>query len=819
MTSSLHWLGSCCNERSNSPRVSALTPTKTLGSKIIDVVNENGLVFDPKESEDLFFYHGSSQRVRDMTKRENKNSEFVFDRVFGETATNHQVYEYSTREILKALFDGYNCSVFAYGATGSGKTFTMLGDKENPGIAYLTMVELYNRVHLLSEEYEFDIRVSYLEVYNENVRDLLQPDSKHLHLREDSTSGITIANLTICKITSADELFARLTEGNMNRSQHPTDANAESSRSHAVFQTYIHSRLKKTKQQKLVKLSMIDLAGSEKASATGGRGARFAEGQNINRSLLALGNCINCLAAGTKHVPYRDSKLTRLLKDSLGGNCRTVMIANISPCSNTYEDTHRTLKYAERAKMIKLKIVKNVLASGFSRMQYDKLVETLQSENMALKAEVSQLKDQLKMFEAGPSSAVDSTGDVKVAETGSVKKEETQDMQAAESIADLQAAESQIHVCNVVCTLPPTSHLGMDCLPLESVSVSKCDVEVQVSFPAREERGENKLVSNITAVFAANKEMNKKMSCEERSLKRLQWKCYRRMLTTRRLNSLGSDHKELERKEVRMRSIVRAALCQAQEHHNSIRRIWQQLEAHRDKEVAVLAEAQASENPVLDTLMAKCRLEVTVQNLGVQAEHMKELFKVMYTQSEKDDAIIRTLCGCLKSHHTLLKAYGKVTDTISQEYKDCLKALEADKMVKFVGVKQECEEDGDSMAAVSALLWDKERLWSCCDGALPSPHFDVWITQMTTLLEEVESNSVRRESIAYGCTPAKLNATFCKESHDNMDSTFVLDTATSDSAQKTMLPPEPRPVQQQLPTRPTTFGFAPAVSIKIEPGG
>ena len=144
--------------------------------------------------------------------------------------------------------------------------------------------------------------------------------------------------------------------GNSNRTQHPTDHNAESSRSHAVFQVWIKQSDRVaglSSNVKMAKMSLIDLAGSERGCATGHSGERFREGNNINRSLLALGNCINALAEGRRHVPYRDSKLTRLLQDSLGGNCKTVMIAAVSPSASSFEDTYNTLKYADRAKNIK----------------------------------------------------------------------------------------------------------------------------------------------------------------------------------------------------------------------------------------------------------------------------------------------------------------------------------------------------------------------------------------------------------------------------------------------------------------------------------
>lgn len=186
------------------------------------------------------------------------------------------------------------------------------------------MRELFVQMDHLTDERKFDIGISYLEVYNEQVMNLLTK-SRPLKLQED-TNGVVVGGLVLKQIHNADELFALLMLGNKNRTQHPTDANEESSRSHAIFQVHIRMTDKKSSVRRTVKLSMIDLAGSERAQSTKCKGLRFKEGANINKSLLALGNCINKLADGCKHIPYRDSNLTRILKDSLGGNCTTLMI-------------------------------------------------------------------------------------------------------------------------------------------------------------------------------------------------------------------------------------------------------------------------------------------------------------------------------------------------------------------------------------------------------------------------------------------------------------------------------------------------------------
>ncbi|CAH1979946.1 unnamed protein product [Acanthoscelides obtectus] len=360
---------------------------------VVEAVDHQMLVFDQEEKVEEFFFRGVQQKGRDFLKKSHKNMHFMFDKVFPPQATTAEVFQETTLSLIDSLMDGRNCSVFAYGATGAGKTYTMTGTQETPGITFLTMKELFKRCEELKTTRDFKLNITYLEVYNELVKDLLKPGAP-LNLREDSRFGVMVAGIEVCKIECADDLFRLLEEGNKNRTQHPTDANAESSRSHAVFQVYIQMTIKTSQEIRTAKLSMIDLAGSERGSATNYVGARFTEGANINKSLLALGNCINSLADGLRHVPYRDSKLTRLLKDSLGGNCQTVMIANVSPSSLSYEDTYNTLKYASRAKKIKTTVKRNVVNVELHVSQYVKIVEQLKQENEQLKKQRQEDNEQ-----------------------------------------------------------------------------------------------------------------------------------------------------------------------------------------------------------------------------------------------------------------------------------------------------------------------------------------------------------------------------------------------------------------------------------------
>ncbi|XP_076199981.1 kinesin-like protein KIF18A isoform X1 [Aptenodytes patagonicus] len=379
-------------------------------SKVVHVVDQHILVFDPKE-EEVSFFHGKRLTHRDINKRKKKDLKFVFDAVFAESSSQLEVFEHTTKSVIDGFLNGYNCTVLAYGATGAGKTHTMLGSPEDPGVMYLTMMALYNCMDQIKEDKICNVAVSYLEVYNEQIRDLLV-NSGPLAVREDTQKGVVVQGLTLHQPKSAEEILQMLDYGNKNRTQHPTDVNASSSRSHAVFQIYLRQQDKTAsinQNVRIAKMSLIDLAGSERASATNAKGARFREGTNINRSLLALGNVINALAnpkSKKQHIPYRNSKLTRLLKDSLGGNCRTIMIAAVSPSSMFYDDTYNTLKYANRAKDIKSSLKTNVVSLDSHISQYVKICNEQKEEILMLKEKLREYEEKQASIPENRSAAV-----------------------------------------------------------------------------------------------------------------------------------------------------------------------------------------------------------------------------------------------------------------------------------------------------------------------------------------------------------------------------------------------------------------------------
>lgn len=363
--------------------------------KILNVVDDRMLIFDPSENNPLNTLHqqafpngfgkGPASRMREQR--------FIFDKLFDESCTQQSIYENTTKPLLDSILDGYNATVFAYGATGCGKTHTISGVPQDPGIIFLTMRELFSKIEEQGESKHFDVSLSYLEIYNETIRDLLQPDANNgrpLMLREDANKRMLVSNLSTHKPVSVEQVMEMILLGNSNRTVSPTEANATSSRSHAVLQINVVQRSRVAdinENHTFATLSIIDLAGSERAAATKNRGVRLSEGANINKSLLALGNCINALCDPRRrnHVPYRDSKLTRLLKFSLGGNCKTVMIVCVSPSSHHFDETLNTLKYANRAKEIKTKVVRNQHSLTRHVGSYLKMITEQKQEIEALK--------------------------------------------------------------------------------------------------------------------------------------------------------------------------------------------------------------------------------------------------------------------------------------------------------------------------------------------------------------------------------------------------------------------------------------------------
>uniref|UniRef100_K7FWU8 Kinesin-like protein n=1 Tax=Pelodiscus sinensis TaxID=13735 RepID=K7FWU8_PELSI len=313
---------------------------------------------------------------------------FTFDTVFGQESKQLDVYNLTARPIIDSVLEGYNGTIFAYGQTGTGKTFTMEGVRAVPelrGIIPNSFAHIFGHIAKAEGDTRFLVRVSYLEIYNEEVRDLLGKDqTQRLEVKERPDVGVYIKDLSAYVVNNADDMDRIMTLGHKNRSVGATNMNEHSSRSHAIFTITIECSEKGVDGNmhvRMGKLHLVDLAGSERQTKTGATGQRLKEATKINLSLSTLGNVISALVDGkSTHVPYRNSKLTRLLQDSLGGNSKTMMCANIGPADYNYDETISTLRYANRAKNIKNKARINEDPKDALLRQFQKEIEELKKK-------------------------------------------------------------------------------------------------------------------------------------------------------------------------------------------------------------------------------------------------------------------------------------------------------------------------------------------------------------------------------------------------------------------------------------------------------
>ena len=339
---------------------------------------------------------------------------YTFDHIFDMDSTQEDVYQIAAVPAVESLEDGYNSTIFAYGQTGTGKTYTMEGFiydylSPNKGLIPRAIEDIFKYIENNSNsDTTFIIRVTYLQIYNESIDDLLKPEKKHLSIREGQKKGLYVEGLSEWAVRSPNDIYALLERGAQCRTKAYTNMNDVSSRSHAVF-TIILEQMKISngrKRFKAGKLNMVDLAGSERVKISGATGKQLDESRRINKSLSALGNVINALTdPKTKHIPYRDSKLTRLLQNSLGGNCKTSMIAMISPYDGSYNESTSTLNFAKRAKGIRIKakineeVNQNALISQYEK-ELSKLRQELSEKNEIINSNAFIKKIEMERIQA-----------------------------------------------------------------------------------------------------------------------------------------------------------------------------------------------------------------------------------------------------------------------------------------------------------------------------------------------------------------------------------------------------------------------------------
>ncbi|XP_015972422.1 kinesin-like protein KIN-7N [Arachis duranensis] len=344
------------------------------------------------------------------------NTSYAFDHVFDETSTNASVYELLTKDIIHAALDGFNGTAFAYGQTSSGKTFTMNGSENDPGIIPRAVKDIFAKIETMSDR-EFLIRVSYMEIYNEEINDLLVVENQKLQIHESLERGVFVAGLREEIVNNAEQVLNLINSGEVNRHFGETNMNARSSRSHTIFRMVIESKGKEFNSYddlsvndivRVSVLNLVDLAGSERIAKTGADGVRLKEGKYINKSLMVLGNVINKLSDGSKqrgHIPYRDSKLTRILQPALGGNAKTSIICTLAPEEIHIEETRGTLQFASRAKRITNCVQVNEILTDAAllkrqQLEIEELRKKLQGSHAeVLEQEILKLRNDLLKYE------------------------------------------------------------------------------------------------------------------------------------------------------------------------------------------------------------------------------------------------------------------------------------------------------------------------------------------------------------------------------------------------------------------------------------
>ncbi|TLS28695.1 hypothetical protein PpBr36_01272 [Pyricularia pennisetigena] len=328
---------------------------------------------------------------------------FTFDRVFDMSCKQSDIFDFSIKPTVDDILNGYNGTVFAYGQTGAGKSYTMMGtnidDDEGRGVIPRIVEQIFASILSSPSTIEYTVRVSYMEIYMERIRDLLAPHNDNLPVHEEKNRGVYVKGLLEVYVSSVQEVYEVMRRGGNARAVAATNMNQESSRSHSIFVITITQKNVETGSAKSGQLFLVDLAGSEKVGKTGASGQTLEEAKKINKSLSALGMVINSLTDGkSSHVPYRDSKLTRILQESLGGNSRTTLIINCSPSSYNDAETLSTLRFGMRAKSIKNKAKVN---AELSPTELKQLLGKARTQITSFEKYIVSLEGEVQLWRSG----------------------------------------------------------------------------------------------------------------------------------------------------------------------------------------------------------------------------------------------------------------------------------------------------------------------------------------------------------------------------------------------------------------------------------
>ena len=368
-------------QKANKDFIKVFVRFRPLNELENDMLSDNCGWETPKYISDTQIGIYSTKEVKDTNAEIPSNLIFKYDKIFNSVSQQSQVYENVGKRIVGDVMEGYNGTIFAYGQSGSGKTYTMYGpdiyDDIYKGIIPRIVEDIFNYVEKADDNVDFQFKLSVLEIYKEVMYDLLTQQSGDIKIQENPETGIVIEGLSEVYLSSIEEFFEYVDLSQSNRKVAETKLNHNSSRSHCILILEVTQSFKKEKLIKKGTLNLVDLAGSEKVSKTGAVGLTLEEAKKINLSLSTLGNVIHALTHKSEHIPYRDSKLTRLLKESLGGNYKTSLIVTCSPHSYNLDEVVSSLLFAKRVKTIKNVVKVNI---KYSYEEFQKMVYLLNAK-------------------------------------------------------------------------------------------------------------------------------------------------------------------------------------------------------------------------------------------------------------------------------------------------------------------------------------------------------------------------------------------------------------------------------------------------------
>ncbi|KAF1981458.1 kinesin family protein [Aulographum hederae CBS 113979] len=422
---------------------------------------------------------------------------FTFDRVFDMKSRQADVFDFSIRPTVDDILNGYNGTVFAYGQTGAGKSYTMMGsdidDDEGKGIIPRIVQQIFASILASPSNIEYTVRVSYMEIYMERIRDLMAPQNDNLPVHEEKNRGVYVKGLLEIYVSSVDEVYEVMRRGGMARAVAATNMNQESSRSHSIFVITVTQKNVETGSAKSGQLYLVDLAGSEKVGKTGASGQTLEEAKKINKSLSALGMVINSLTDGkSTHIPYRDSKLTRILQESLGGNSRTTLIINCSPSSYNDSETVSTLRFGARAKAIKNKAKIN---AELSPNELKALLKKAQSQVTTFEGYISNLEGEVQLWRKGESVPQDMWTPAITAEGAAVKKSDSRPPATPQRLQSNDTRRSDT-------PSRPESRLDLDRAGTPSLALEKDEKE---EFLRRENELQDQIAEKETQIANAER--------------------------------------------------------------------------------------------------------------------------------------------------------------------------------------------------------------------------------------------------------------------------------------------------------------------------